>query len=94
MDEKGEKGTSTADIRFEDTQDIQVLQDKCQQVAHDFDMDRKVIQDMQSQFAAMHSDAAQEPESDFILALVAEANIQMSRVNSMLKRLDGTIALV
>lgn len=94
MDDKGEKGTSTADIRFEDTQEIQVLQDKCQQVAHDFDMDRKIIQDMQSQFAAMHSDAAQEPESDFILALVAEADIQMRRVNSMLKRLDGTIALI
>lgn len=94
--EKGEKFVSMADVRFEDTQEIQLLQDKCQQLALVFDMDQTILQDMRSRFAMLPSinDAEKEAESDSLLSLIVEANIEIARVNSMLKRLDETIALV
>jgi hypothetical protein len=96
MDEKGEMDGLLSNIQFEDTQEIQVLQDKCQQLGHVFDMDRTVLQDMYGRIQTLPviNDALDETESDFISALIAEANIQMGRVNSLLKRLDGTVALV
>lgn len=96
MDEKGERDRSMADVRFEDTQEIQVIQDKCQQLAHVFDVNRTVLKNMELRFATIPpANGTQEvDESDFVNSLILESTIQMSRVDSMLKRLDGTIALV
>jgi hypothetical protein len=96
MDEKGEQDSSIADVRFEDTQEIQVVQDKCQQLAHVFHMNRTILHDIETRFATIPSaDGTQNlAEPDFVRSLILESNIQMNRVNSLLKRLDGTIALV
>lgn len=96
MDEKGEREMSMADVRFEDTQEIQVVQDKCQQLAHVFNMNRTILQDMETRFATIPpiNGTQDVAELDFVQSLILESNIQMNRVNSMLKRLDGTIALV
>jgi Mg2+ and Co2+ transporter CorA len=96
MDERRETSVSMAEVRFEDTQEIQVLQDKCQQLAHVLDMDRAILENMQSRFSLLPSinDIEEKAEVDSILSLIVEANIQMSRVNSTLQRLNGTIALI
>jgi hypothetical protein len=96
MDEKGESDVSMADVRFEDTQEIQVVQDKCQQLAHVFDVNRMVLRDMEARIATIPSTHGTQSidESDFVHSLISESNIQMNRINSMLQRLDGTIALV
>jgi hypothetical protein len=96
MDETGEKEKSMADVRFEDTQEIQVVQDKCQQLCHVFNMNRTILQDMEIRFATIPSVSGTQDvaELEFVQSLISESNIQMNRVNSMLKRLDGTIALV
>ena len=96
MDEKGEIDDSLSNIQFEDTQEIQVLQDKCQQLSHVFDMDRAILQNMHRRIQTLPAinDTLEEAELDLISALIAEADIQMGRVNSLLKRLDGTVALV
>lgn len=96
MDEKGEMDDSLSNIQFEDTQEIQVLQDKCQQLGHVFDMDRAILQNMHCRIQKLLAinDTLEEAELDLISALIAEADIQMGRVNSLLKRLDGTVALV
>ena len=94
MDEKG--GNDRTDIQFEDTQEIQVLQDKCQQLAHLFGIDRTILQDMLNRLLTTNAveESRIRAEADSMSAVLAEANIQMSRVENLLKRLDGTIALV
>lgn len=96
MDEKGERNTSIADVCFEDIQEIQVVQDKCQQLSHVFNLNRTVLQDMEDRLDILPFVQAAKDVADFefIHSLVLEANIQISRIESLLKRLDGTIALV
>jgi len=96
MDEKGERDRSLAEVRFEDTQEIQFVQDKCQQLAHVFDVNRTVLKNMEIRYATIPpANGTQDvDESDFVHSLILESNIQMNRVSSMLKRLDGTIALI
>ena len=93
---KGQNDTGLTGIRFEDTQEIQVLQDKCQQSAHLFGMDRTILQGMQNRLLTTMSNSKRQgcAEADFMSGMVAEANVQMSRVENLLRRLDGTIALV
>lgn len=85
-----------ADIQFEDTQEIQVLQDKSQQLAHLFGMDRAILREVQSRLPTIGViSGAQDPlETNFMSSMVTEADIQMSRIDNLLKRLEGTIALV
>ena len=96
VDEKGENDMVMTDIQFEDTQEIQVLQDKCQQLAHLFGMDRTILRDMLDQLLTTTdaNEGQNRSEADLMSAMVVEANTQMSRVENLLKRLDGTIALV
>lgn len=96
VDERGENDTVMTDIQFEDTQEIQVLQDKCQQLAHLFGMDRTILRDMLNRLLTITdaNESQNRSEADLMSAMVVEANIQMSRVENLLKRLDGTIALV
>ncbi|KAL9079987.1 MAG: hypothetical protein Q9157_001184 [Trypethelium eluteriae] len=84
-----------AEIRFEDIQAIQFLQDKFQELAHVFDMDRRILRDLQNRLGMLTAGEHRKgDDSDLLRALLADSNIQMSRINSMLKRLDATIALV
>ena len=96
MDEKGTNQLVMTDIQFEDTQEIQVLQDKCHQLAHLFGMDRTILRDMLNRLltTGAANESHSRAEADFMSAMLAEANIQMSRADNLLKRLDGTIALV
>lgn len=96
MDEKGVRDISVADVRFEDTQEIQVIQDKCQQLFHVFNMNRTILRDMVDRLGVVPSiDTANNvADLDFIKSLILEADIQISRVESLLRRMDGTIALV
>ena len=95
IDENGRNDTVMTDIQFKDTQEIQVLQDKCQQLAHLFGMDRTILRNVQSHFLSMTVNNCQgRAEIDFMSGMVAEADIQMGRIENLLKRLDGTIALV
>ncbi|KAF2234856.1 hypothetical protein EV356DRAFT_532406 [Viridothelium virens] len=89
------KALPMAEIRFEDIQAIQFLQDKFQELAHVFDMDRRILRDLQNRLGMLTAGEHRKgDDSDLLRALLADSNIQMSRINSMLKRLDATIALV
>ena len=96
LDEKGGNNVSLADLRFEDTQEIQVLQDKCQQLAHLSQMSQMILQSMSSRFEVLCSinSLPDDGEPSFTLKLLAEADHQMCKIDNILKRLDGTIALV
>lgn len=96
VDEKGANDIVMTDIQFEDTQEIQVLQDKSQQLAHLFGMDRTILRDMLNRLltTTATNESQSRAEADFMSAMLAEADIQMSRVENLLRRLDGTIALV
>ncbi|KAI9678977.1 MAG: hypothetical protein M1822_007403 [Bathelium mastoideum] len=87
--------SSTANLCVKDTQSIQFLQDQSQQLAYALEMDRNVLQNMRTRLDMMPgADTTCEGSVDHISALVADSNIQMGRVDSMLRRLDGTIALI
>lgn len=96
MDEKGERDVSIADVRFEDTQEIQVIQDKCQQLSHVFSMNRTILQDIEQRLNTIPSfDTGNNvADLDFLKSLILDADIQISRIENILKRLHGTIALV
>ncbi|KAI9709139.1 MAG: hypothetical protein M1820_003586 [Bogoriella megaspora] len=95
IDETGDNELSMADVRFKDTQSIQYLQDKFHQLSHVFQTDRCMLLQVQN-WLQMHENASAAPKGDLnaIAALLAVADIQSNRINSLLKRLDGTFALI
>ncbi|KAF2099469.1 hypothetical protein NA57DRAFT_74969 [Rhizodiscina lignyota] len=95
MDEKGDPILPAANIGIADTQGIQVLQDKCEQLAHALELDCQVLQELQRQFTHLPTGDGSDGPADlnYLLSLSGEAGVQVKRVDRLLKRLDGTIAL-
>lgn len=89
--QNGDAESPSAAIRIEDTQEIQVLQDKCQQLAHVLEMDFEVIERLQYHFASL---SATDRSVESLGASLSEGKVQLKRVDRLLQRLDGTIALV
>jgi hypothetical protein len=75
-------------------QDIQLIQDKCQQVAHALGNNTTVVRSILSHCANEPVSESEKTELNFIYNLGVDANFQLSRVHSILSRLDGTFALV
>lgn len=98
IDEKGEKGEpafSVANINIKDTQGIQVLQDQCQQLATALDLNCETILGIEKHLASLALDSGPKDWTDTDLpALSGQLRFQMKRVDHLLQRLDGTIALV
>jgi len=97
MDEKGEPASPTADIRIEDPQEIQVLQDKCNQLAHVLGMDSVVLGEIGNHFLSSSPVEEFDESADVqssLRSLLQEANSHVKRVENLLRRLDGTITLM
>jgi len=95
INEKGEFAGSMTGVRIEDTQEIQVLQDKCQQMVHVLTLNETVLRGKVNELASSFPlyDGQESLEIHSLHSLVSEAGIHVTRVNHLLKRLDGTIAL-
>jgi hypothetical protein len=78
-------------LRIEDAQEIQVLQDKCQQLAHVLDLSSGLVEQLQSHLE--HISAPNSP-TESLIPLLNESTVHVKRADRLLKRLDGTIALV
>lgn len=97
MDEKGSQSNLKVDgVHFEDMQDMQVLQDKCQVLAHVLEIDRKILQNVLIRLPeAVHiTGILGNVDLTPILSLLSKTDLESGRVDNILKRLDGTIVLV
>jgi hypothetical protein len=91
-----EVGALHADIRLEDSQDIQVLQDKLYQALLCLTMNRHVIQEIeQKQCKFLSSEEELDHTDRYLLgSLATEASMALARLESILKRAEGTQKLV
>lgn len=97
VDEKGILDTMLgADIHFEDTQDIQVLQDKCLHASHLLDSDQVVMQNMQCILKKSTMQAVHPPSEgqNLLRNLSMEVNLEKKRIENVIQRLNATVALV
>ena len=97
MDEKGIHGNLLgAYVRFEDTQDVQVLQDECYQILHCLDLNSTIVQKLLdlADEEVQNKKCRAEESKEFLENLATELEIERKRVHSILRRLDATIALV
>jgi hypothetical protein len=94
--ESGERISEWTDIHFDDTQDIQVLQDQFLQTHHHLTTNRMILQELIQ--ISLFSAGAQTHSENFsgrsIHGLIREAEVQTLRVASILQRVDATLALV
>lgn len=86
-------GECHANITFEDTQDIQVLQDKLSQSLHHLTTNHSIIEQIRNKRNGLVA-RSEQPDQTFIETLMIEASMEMNRVTSILKRAKGTQALV
>ena len=90
-----EKGiSSSGNVDFNDMQDIQLIQDKCQQVSHALGNNTTVVRSILSHYANEPASGSSKTGLNFIYNLGVDADFQLSRVRNILSRLDGTFALV
>lgn len=79
-------------LRFEDIQEVQILQDKLQVLNHAIEMDMQIISQVKLRLASAMSAAIEYfGVFDDLLSLTTS---ERARVCNMIKRLDGTLALV
>ena len=78
-------------LRIEDAQEIQVLQDKCQQLAHVLDLNCELLRQLQRHLEHI---SASNSCAENLVSLLSESTVHVKRADRLLKRLDGTIALV
>ena len=85
-----------ADIRFADTQDIQVLQDKCLQACHFLESDEIILQRLGSSLESPTFENGSHPSQSqpIIWNLLTDIRLARKRVENLARRLDATIALV
>ncbi|OAL45368.1 hypothetical protein IQ07DRAFT_591692 [Pyrenochaeta sp. DS3sAY3a] len=89
-----EPGAYNANITFEDTQDIQVLQDKLSQSLHYLTTNHKIIHHIHEKRTTIFGKEEKENvDTSFIETLMIEASMESDRVKSILKRAEGTQAL-
>ncbi|KAF2108837.1 hypothetical protein BDV96DRAFT_692342 [Lophiotrema nucula] len=88
--ESQEPSFSLDDIRIEDAQEIQVLQDKCQQLAHVLDLNCELLRQLRKHLDRI---SASRSCAESLVSLLSESTIHVKRADRLLKRLDGTIAL-
>ena len=83
-------------IHFEDTQKIQALQDKCLQGAHQLRSDEAVLRRVERAFELLPQDADSKSrhESYILQDFLTEVNLEKQRIESIVQRLNATIALV
>lgn len=96
--EAGEKVPEWTDIRFDDTQDIQVLQDRFLQTHYHLTTNRIVMQELTLAFSsftpAQRDDDQVQQNQRSLSSLIGEAEMQALRVTSISERVKATLALV
>jgi hypothetical protein len=88
-----QSGATNADIRFEESQDIQVLQDKMLQTSHALTVNRYILQEIQPKQRHFLEDQATFDEY-FSQSLIIESSMSLNRLETVIKRVEGTLALV
>jgi Mg2+ and Co2+ transporter CorA len=92
--ENAGKESPHTDIHFDDTQELQVLQDRSMQFCQFLTMNRDVLQELcrrQDYFQRV----SDEPGVDHVASsLITTANEQIRRIGTVLQRVDGTLGLV
>lgn len=88
--------TRGVDIHFEDTQDIQVLQDKSLQAAHFLNSDQVVLRNMENTFRLLPPEAVYQlsHEPSPLYNLLVEFDLERKRIENIIQRLNATVALV
>ena len=83
-------------IRFEDTQDIQFLQDECYRISHFLDVDRTILQKLMTvgHVNVRNKADVQESSLEYLQDLITELEFEQKRIDNILRRLGATIALV
>ena len=97
MNEKDIRGNFlSAYVHIEDTQDIQVLQDECYQISHCLNLDSTILQRLMALADEKVQDIECRPEDsgEYLQDIATELELERKRVDSVLRRLDATIALV
>lgn len=91
-----EKTPSIGNIHFDDTQEIQVHQDYCTQLCQFVAMNRSVLEQLQNikRFFTCDEHLSEDIKSLRLCGLLADAKEQLRRLETLLKRLDGTLGLV
>lgn len=92
VENEGEESPPT-DIHFDDTQDLQVLQDDSIKLCQFLGMNRDVLHKLRQNQAHFSRMPPSEGDS-FLTSLISGANEQMRRAETIIRRLDGTLELV
>lgn len=85
--------TGLKGLRFDDIQEVQILQDKLHVLNQAFEMDMQIISQVKLRFASTML-VAIDGFVGVLDDLLSLATSERARVSSMIKRLDGTLALV
>jgi hypothetical protein len=88
------KETLAADVHFDDTQDLQVLQDRSVQLCQFLGMNRHVLHEIRHNKIHFRVDSGQSIDESFLLSLIADSDEQIRRTETVLRRLDDTLGLV
>ena len=93
-----EVAPTDADIRFDDFQEIQLLQDKCHKLCHALNLNSFIIEKLNLSFPTLGSKSSHTTcvgsVSGKLSVLGIEGFIQSRRANIFLKRIEGTMQLV
>ena len=91
-----EKGPVLTDIGYTDIQDLQVVQDRSLKLYHFLKINRTVLLQMQNYMTHItrYTDTSTQVRGNFISSLVTDADMQLRRAYTVIKRLDGTLDLV
>jgi hypothetical protein len=92
--EKMGKETLAADVHPDDTQDLQVLQDRSVQLCQFLGMNRHVLNEIRHNQIHFRVDSGQSIDESFLLSLIADSDEQIRRTETVLRRLDDTLGLV
>lgn len=85
--------TNLDGLRFEDIQDIQVLEDKLRVLDHAVEMDLQILSQVRLRLGKTTSEGVDGLDSTFD-DLISIAMSEKARISSLTKRLDGTLTLV
>ncbi|MCJ1384885.1 hypothetical protein MMC17_008003 [Xylographa soralifera] len=92
----GEKWGFLTDVCYNDSQDIQVLQDDCFKLGHVLEMTLTILQHIQLSWANLDpaSVGSIQVQSNPIQTILIDIEMQLRRAKTILKRLGGTLQLV
>lgn len=94
VENSGEKNSPHTDIHFGDTQDLQVLRDHSVKLSQFLAMNRDVLQEIHRILDHIWKDSHAQGKELFTSSLIVNVNEQIRRLETVLRRLEGSFELV